>query len=190
MGGGSADAAAVLRGLNKIWNLNISREELAKLALTIDSDVPFCVYSEPALVTGRGEEITPIGPLPPMWLVIAKPQASVSTPTILRQIHEQHLNHQEVQNVVSAIKQQDFDKMCRHMGNALEPITMKKCPDIIKIKDKMLQFGADAAQMSGSGPTVFGISQKKSRATHIYNSLRGFCKEVYLVRALDSLTTK
>ena len=160
------------------------------MALTIVSDVPFCVYSEPALVTGRGEEITPIGPLPPMWLVIAKPQASVSTPTILRQIHEQHLNHQEVQNVVSAIKQQDFDKMCRHMGNALEPITMKKCPDIIKIKDKMLQFGADAAQMSGSGPTVFGISQKKSRATHIYNSLRGFCKEVYLVRALDSLTTK
>ena len=76
------------------------------------------------------------------------------------------------------------------MGNALEPITMKKCPDIIKIKDKMLQFGADAAQMSGSGPTVFGISQKKSRATHIYNSLRVFCKEVYLVRALDSLTTK
>ena len=190
MGGGSADAAAVLRGLNKIWNLNMSREELAKLALTIDSDVPFCVYSEPALVTGRGEKITPIGPLPPMWLVIAKPQASVSTPTILRQIHEQHLNHQEVQNVVSAIKQQNFDKMCRHMGNALEPITMKKCPDIIKIKDKMLQFGADAAQMSGSGPTVFGISQKKSRATHIYNSLRGFCKEVYLVRALDSLTTK
>ena len=54
----------------------------------------------------------------------------------------------------------------------------------------MLQFGADAAQMSGSGPTVFGISQKKSRATHIYNSLRGFCKEVYIVRALDSLTTK
>src|SRR5699024_3021079 len=74
MGGGSADAAAVLRGLNKIWNLNMSREELAKLALTIDSDVPFCVYSEPALVTGRGEKITPIGPLPPMWLVIAKPQ--------------------------------------------------------------------------------------------------------------------
>lgn len=84
MGGGSADAAAVLRGLNKMWRLNLTRIEMAKIGLTIDSDVPFCVFSETALVTGRGEIITPLGELTPMWIVIAKPRASVSTPTILK----------------------------------------------------------------------------------------------------------
>ena len=86
MGGGSSDAAAVLRGLNKLWNLSLEKSQLAKIGLEIDSDVPFCIYSEPALVTGKGEIITPIGDLEPMCLVIAKPHDSVSTPSILKKI--------------------------------------------------------------------------------------------------------
>ena len=80
--------------------------------------------------------------------------------------------------------------MIATMGNSLEPITAKRYPDILRIKNKMLQFGADAAQMSGSGPTVFGISQKQSRAQHIYNSLCGFCNEVYLVHPYSLVSSK
>lgn len=181
MGGGSSDAAAVLRGLNKLWQLGLSRKELAKIGLEIDSDVPFCIYSEPAFVTGKGEIVIPIGPLPPLKLIIAKPRDSVSTPSILRKIDYDKIKHQDVDAVVCAIKAQDYATMVTKMGNTLEPITARRHPEILKIKEKMLQFGCDAAQMSGSGPTVFGVYQKASRAQHIYNSLRGFCKEVYIV---------
>lgn len=185
MGGGSADAGAVLRGLNKLWKLNLSLQELAEIGLMIDSDVPFCVYSCPALVEGKGEKITPIGSLNPLWFIVAKPKASVSTPSILKQIDFNEIKHMNVQNVVTAIQNSDWEAMTANMGNSLEPITVQKYPEITRIKEKMLKFGADAAQMSGTGPTVFGIAKTESRAQHIYNSLRGFCKEVYLVRPFE-----
>lgn len=190
MGGGSSDAAAVLRALNQAWNLNLSKAKLAQIGLEIDSDVPFCVYSEPALVTGKGELINPLGDFPSLWIIVAKPKASVSTPTILKQIDYSNLAHLDVTGLVSALKEQDYAQITAKMGNVLEPITSKKHSDILRIKTKMLKFGADAAQMSGSGPTVFGITQKYSRAQHIYNSLRGFCDEVYLVRPLSATSKK
>ena len=185
MGGGSADAAAVLRGLNKLWKLNQSLTDLARIGLEIDSDVPFCVYSCPALVEGKGEKITPLNDLTSLWFVVAKPKASVSTPTILKQIDFSEIQHLNVESVVEAIQQQDWEQLTSSMGNSLEPITIQKYPEIIRIKERMIKFGAEAAQMSGTGPTVFGISTKQSRAQHIYNSLRGFCKEVYLVRPFN-----
>lgn len=187
MGGGSADAAAVLRGLNQLWGLKLSLSELAEIGLQIDSDVPFCVYSCPALVEGKGEKITQLNDLTSLWFVVAKPRASVSTPTILRQIDFSEIEHLNVENVVDAIQQQNWNLLTQSMGNSLEPITVQKYPEIVRIKDKMIKFGAEAAQMSGTGPTVFGISTKESRAQHIYNSLRGFCKEVYLVRPFNLL---
>lgn len=186
MGGGSADAAAVLRGLNNLWGLNLSLEQLAQIALEIDSDVPFCVYSRPATVTGKGEIIEPLENLPSMWIVIAKVKTSVSTPKILKQINYDNLNNLQIKPVVNAIQEGDFNKLCIHMGNCLEEVTAKKCPEIIKIKEKMIEFGAEAAVMSGTGPTIFGICKKQRRAQHIYNSLKGFCKEVYLVRPINT----
>lgn len=182
MGGGSSDAAAVLRGLNKLWALNFTLEQLAKIGLEIDSDVPFCIYSRPALVTGRGEIITPLKDLEHLNLVVAKPKDSVSTPTILKRIDYEHLTHQDVDGVAKAIMEDDYPQMIKKMGNTLEPLTSKYHPDILKIKQKMLSFGCDAAQMSGTGPTVFGICRNHSRAVRVTNSLRGFCHEVYLVR--------
>lgn len=185
MGGGSADAAAVLRALNKLWNLSLSRKELAEIGLSIDSDVPFCVYSEPALVTGHGEIITPLTSLPAMWFVIAKPPASVSTPFILRQVDYSKLEHIAVDQVVSGIRQNNYQQITSHMANVLEPITASRYPEISKIKNKMLQFGTTTALMSGTGPTVYGVCQKYSRALRVYNSLRGFCEEVYLVKSFS-----
>lgn len=182
MGGGSADAAAVLRGLNKLWDLGLNLKELAKIGLTVDSDVPFCVYSCPALVEGRGDQITPLKDLKSLWFVVAKPKVSVSTPAILRQIDFSEIQHLNVEKVVDAIQNQDWKQLTSSMGNSLESITVQRYPEITRIKEKMIKFGAEAAQMSGTGPTVFGISTKESRAQHIYNSLRGFCEEVYLIR--------
>lgn len=184
MGGGSADAAAVLRALNKLWKLGLSSKELAQFGLSIDSDVPFCVYSQTALVTGQGEIVTPLRELPTMWFVIAKPPASVSTPFILKQINYDNLEHLNVAQLVSGIKDQHFKLITSNMQNVLEPISAARYPEITRIKHKMLQFGTSAALMSGTGPTVYGVCQNYSRAARVYNSLRGFCEEVYLVKPI------
>ncbi|AMV60714.1 4-diphosphocytidyl-2-C-methyl-D-erythritol kinase [Pediococcus damnosus] len=185
MGGGSSDAAAVLRGLNNLWNLKISQEKLAKLGLQIDSDVPYCVYSQTAYVYGKGEKIQLLRQLPAMYIVIAKPRLSVSTPKILRQIDHKNLDHLKIDGILEGIRQNDFAKICANVGNVLEPVTGQLHPQIIQLKDRMLRYGAEAAQMSGTGPTVFGICHKESRAQHLVNSLKGFCPEVYLVRPLN-----
>lgn len=117
-----------------------------------------------------------------MCLVIAKPHDSVSTPSILKKIDYSKIVHQNVDGILDAISKRDYTEMTKKMGNALEPITAKRHPDIWKIKQKMLNFGCDAAQMSGSGPTVFGVCRKYQRAVRVYNGLRGFCNEVYIVR--------
>lgn len=167
LGGGSSDAAAVLRGLNQLWDLKLNNEELAKIGLTIDSDVPFCVYGHTAHVLGKGEKVIPLKKLPPMWVVIAKPKLSVSTPHIISKIEHQTLQHSNIKLMLDAIEHEDYDSICRYMGNVLEQVTGKEHPEVLKIKDKIKQFGADAAQMSGTGPTVFGICSKSTRAKHI-----------------------
>lgn len=186
LGGGSSDAAAVLRGLNRMWHLNLDLATLAKLGLQIDSDVPYCVYSQTAHVTGKGEVVTPLRKLPPMWIVLAKPKVSVSTPNILRQVDYQQLpSHPNIDGLLAGIEREDAPAIFANMGNVLEPITSRRYPEITQIKRQLLTFGADAAQMSGTGPTVFGVCRKQSRAQRVYNSLKGFCREVYLVRPVN-----
>lgn len=184
LGGGSSDAAAVLRGLNQLWGLGLSWRELAELGLQIDSDVPYCVYGRPAHVRGRGERITPLPKLPATWVVLAKPKVSVSTPSILQKIHYDDLDHPDIDALVRAIRNQDIAAMCAVMGNVLEPLTAAKHPEITQLKRQMVKFGAEVAQMSGTGPTVFGLCSKQSRAQRVFNGMKGFCREVYLVRPL------
>lgn len=188
LGGGSTDAAAVLRGLNDLWQLHLTLNQLAKLGLAVDSDVPYCVYSQPALVTGRGEKITLLPLLPPFWVVLAKPQVSISTPTILQQLnYDNELVHPDTNQLLLGINQHNFQQMIQGMGNVLAPITNQCCHEIDKLCWQMQKFGAAIAQMSGSGPTVFGLCEKYSRAQHVFNSMKGFCKEVYLVRPITTL---
>ncbi|CAH0416873.1 4-(cytidine 5'-diphospho)-2-C-methyl-D-erythritol kinase [Periweissella fabaria] len=184
LGGGSSDAAAVLRGLNRIWKLGLTLAQLAEIGLAIDADVPFCVYSQTAYVTGKGEKIAPLPKMPAAWVVIAKPTISVSTPVILRQIDYERIGHVNTKALLEGAYRQDWQQMYPYMKNVLEPITSHHYPQIIDLKERMLQSGACAAQMSGTGPTVFGICENQSRAQRILNSVKGFCKEVYIVRTL------
>lgn len=184
LGGGSSDAAAVLRALNDIWELGLSKQELAQISLTIDSDVPYCIYSQLAHVTGHGEEIELLPAQPHYWAVIAKQQISVSTPQILRQINYEKLEHLDNDRLIECLQAGDWQEAVKHMGNVLEPLTMSYHPEIKQLKDKMVSLGADVAQMSGTGPTVFAICHTESRAKRIQNSISGFCRDVHVVTLL------
>ncbi|GCF94145.1 4-diphosphocytidyl-2-C-methyl-D-erythritol kinase [Enterococcus florum] len=184
LGGGSTDSAAALRAVNRLWGLGLSIEEIAGLGAEVGSDVPYCVYGQTALVEGFGEKVTLLPTMPQCWVVVVKPRMSVSTRIIFSQIVMDEIHHPNISALIEAIEAQDYQKMTEHLGNSMEAVTIKKHPVIQQIKDRMIRYGADAALMSGSGPTVYGLCQKKSRAQHIYNALKGFCEEVYLVRTL------
>ena len=184
LGGGSSDAAAVLRGLNRLWSLRIPMEELALLGLTIGSDVPFCVMNTTALVRGRGEIIEKLPPPPPCWVILAKPNIGVSTKTIFQRIILEDMLHPNTDEIIKALKDSNLDRLSQNLGNVLEDVTLNLYPEVQIIKDRMNEAGASSVLMSGSGPTVYSLVEHESTAQRIYNGLRGFCKEVYKVRLL------
>ncbi len=184
LAGGSSDAAATLKGLNKLWQLGLSVDELAELGSEIGSDVSFCVYGGTALAKGRGEKIKLLPPPPNCWVVLAKPTIGVSTAEVYKNLKLDGLKHPNTEKMIEAIETGDYQQMCRNLGNVLESVTLKMYPEVAQIKEQMERFGADAVLMSGSGPTVFGLIQYDSRMHRVYNGLKGFCDQVYAVRLL------
>lgn len=184
LGGGSTDTAAALRGVNRLWDLGLSNEELAAIGLEIGTDVPFCVYGHTSFIGGKGELVRPITAMPQCWVVLVKPRISVSTRTVFPEVEADKIHHPDIAGLVAAINAEDYQGMIQLMGNSLEDITIKRHPVIQQIKDRMMKYGADVSLMSGSGPTVYCLCQQHSRAQRIYNALKGFCDEVYLVRTL------
>ncbi len=184
LAGGSSDAAATLKGLNELWDLGLSMDELAVLGAKIGSDVSFCVYGGTALATGRGEIIKSIPSPPPCWVVLAKPAIGVSTADVYRNLKLAEVEHPDIRAMVDAIERKDFHQICDLLGNVLESVTLEDYPDVSHIKSQMARLGAEGVLMSGSGPTVFGLTVHETRAQRIYNGLRGFCNEVYMVRML------
>lgn len=182
LAGGSSDAAATLRGLNRLWKLGLSAEKLAAIGAKIGSDVSFCVHGGTALATGRGEKIEHLPAPPNCWVILAKPAISVSTADIYRNLDVANVQHPDTAGMLEALETGNYEKMCESLGNVLEPITMNIHPQVIDLKEKMERFGADAVLMSGSGPTVFGFVRQEARVSRIYNGLKGFCKEVHAVR--------
>lgn len=184
LGGGSSDAAATLRGLNRLWELGLTLEELALIGEQLGSDVPFCIYNKTAYATGRGEVIKLIHEIPQCWVILVKPPKGISSWTVFEELDLASLPHYNHDKMIEAINENNYEEMIRYAGNALEEISGKYRPDIKMIKGKMEKFGADVAIMSGTGPTVYGLTQQYSKAQRIVNGLKGFCREVYLVRTL------
>ncbi|MFL2060022.1 4-(cytidine 5'-diphospho)-2-C-methyl-D-erythritol kinase [Marinilactibacillus psychrotolerans] len=184
LGGGSSDAAATLRGLNRLWELELTLEELALIGEQLGSDVPFCIYKKAAYATGRGEVIKLIHEIPQCWVILVKPPKGISSWTVFEELDLASLPHYNHDKMIEAINENNYEEMIRYAGNALEEISGKYRPDIKMIKGKMEKFGADVAIMSGTGPTVYGLTQQYSKAQRIVNGLKGFCREVYLVRTL------
>lgn len=184
LAGGSSDAAATLKGLNDLWELNLSIDTLAELGAKIGSDVSFCIYGGTALATGRGEKIQKLPAPPTCWVVLAKPKIGVSTAQVYGGLNLEGIEHPNTKQMIQAIETNDYELMCNSLGNVLESVTFDLHPEVVMIKEQMKRFGADAVLMSGSGPTVFGLVDNESRLGRIYNGLRGFCDEVFAVRLL------
>jgi len=186
LAGGSSDAAATLRGLNKMWDLGLSSDELAAIGSEIGSDVAFCVYGGTAIARGRGEKIEHLPAPPNCWVILAKPTIGVSTADVYRNLDVPKLSHPNINEIVQSIYNQDYESMCNNMGNVLESVTLNMYPEVRMIKEQMSRFGADAVLMSGSGPTVFGLVEHESRMQRVYNGLMGFCEHVFAIRLLGN----
>ena len=188
MAGGSSDAAAVLFGVNKMFRLGLTTEELMERGVKIGADVPYCILRGTALSEGIGEVLTSLSPVPQCQVLVAKPGINVSTKFVYENLHANDLRpeqHPDIDGMIRAIKAQDLQGIAAKLGNVLETVTVKEYPVIQEIKDKMLEFGAIGSLMSGSGPTVFGLFTNPKAAQQAYEELRygessGLAKQVYL----------
>ncbi len=159
LAGGSADAAAVLVGLNRFFDCGLSLDELKELGLKLGADVPFCLTGGTALCEGVGEIITKLPDMPDCYILIAKPLRGMSTPKAFALYDEYGGALPEVNNAaaVNALNEGDLDTLCLHMANKLQPITESCVGTVRHIAEKLLENGAKVACMSGSGTSVFGV---------------------------------
>lgn len=173
LAGGSADAAAVLRGVNELYRLNLSLDELCSLAAQLGSDIPFCLCGGTMLATGRGEVLKRLPPVPAFWVVLAKPPISVSTAWAYQHYDAEGAErHPDNEAMCRAIAAGSREELAPLLCNVLESVTIKQYPVIAAYKEKMLQQGAMVSMMSGSGPTVFGLLGTRAAAERLAAVLR------------------
>ena len=188
LAGGSADAAAVLRGLNKYWQLHLENHELESLAALLGSDIPFCIEGGTMLATGRGEVLTKLADLPEAIVVLAKPRhLEVSTAWVY-----QHYDKGRVVQAPCIWQLEDrlaagAPALVPYMGNVLETVTIPAHPVIAQIKAAMLGAGAYFALMSGSGPTVFALAHNQETATRILAALADFDVETAITSTVGRI---
>lgn len=182
LAGGSSDAAAVLVGMNRIFNLGLKQNKLMELGQKIGADVPFCIMRGTALAEGIGEKLTALPPMPKCPVLIAKPAVSVSTKFVYEnlRLHDE-IEHPDIDRIVTNIRQKNLRGIAENMGNILETVTIPSYPVIQDIKKLMKENGALNAMMSGSGPTVFGLFHSEKDIRKAYDALKqsGLAKNVY-----------
>ncbi|MDD7642329.1 MAG: 4-(cytidine 5'-diphospho)-2-C-methyl-D-erythritol kinase [bacterium] len=185
MAGGSTDAAAVLYGLNKLFGLGLSLSKLMEYGLKLGADVPYCLLRGTALAEGIGEKLTRLAPMPDCHILIAKPPVSVSTKLVYQSLDAlEQPPHPPIDAQIRDLEEQDLCSLAGHMGNVLESVTVPMHPEIERIKEMMMEQGAIAAMMSGSGPTVFGIFSEEGRAYEAKARIRssGIARQVYVTK--------
>ena len=183
MAGGSSDAAAVLYGMNKMFELGLTKKQLMERGVKLGADIPYCIMRGTALAEGIGEILTPLKPAPQCHVLIAKPGISVSTKFVYENLHANELEHHpDIDSMLAAIEANDLYGLASKMENVLETVTIKEYPIIEEIKDSMKANGAINAMMSGSGPTVFGIFDNREAAKAAYNFFKesDLGRQVYL----------
>ncbi|MBR1622935.1 MAG: 4-(cytidine 5'-diphospho)-2-C-methyl-D-erythritol kinase [Pseudobutyrivibrio sp.] len=190
MAGGSTDAAAVLFGINKLFNLKLSRQALMERGVKIGADVPYCIMRGTALAEGIGEILSPVHPMVKCPVLIAKPGISVSTKAVYEALDScfDNVKHPDIDRLIKDIEAQDLKAICSHMGNVLEEVTIPMHPIISDIKQNMLDNGAVGAMMSGSGPTVFGFfnDNKTAKAAKEALTATGMVKQLYLTTMFNN----
>lgn len=177
MAGGSADAAAVFHGMNQLFHLNLSTEELEKRAVKFGADIPFCLHKGCYLSEGIGEKLCKLPSLPPCTILLVKPAFSLSTKLIYENLHLENITdaeHPDVDRMIKELESGSLEDICALGDNLLEKVSISLRPEIQVLKDFFIKEGALLSLMSGSGPTVFGIfpEKEKEKAKMILQSLR------------------
>ena len=173
MAGGSTDAAAVFHGFNELFELSMTSLEMQQMGVELGADIPYCITGGTALSEGIGEKLTQLPPPPECSLVVVKPDISVSTKFVYENLHADQLKeHPDIDGMAEAIRTGSLTGITERMGNVLETVTIKKYPVIARIKELMLDKGAENALMSGSGPSVFGVFKDKDRAEAAAEGIR------------------
>ncbi|MDO4509269.1 MAG: 4-(cytidine 5'-diphospho)-2-C-methyl-D-erythritol kinase [Lachnospiraceae bacterium] len=183
MAGGSTDAAKTMIGINELFKLGLSKDELMKRGVRIGADVPYCIMGGTALSEGIGEILSPVSGMPNCNILIAKPPIDVSTKFVYENLHANELvSHPDIDGLKSSIEASDIYAVASKMENVLETVTVKEYPIIEEIKTYMKQNGALNSIMSGSGPTVFGLFDNYEIAKKAYDGLlaRNITTQVYL----------
>ena len=180
MAGGSADAAAVLRGMNRLFGSPLNRKELEALAGQVGSDVAFCIAGGTQLAKGRGEQLEDLPPLPPCWIVVCKPGFSISTPELFRKLDEVSLRrHPDTAGMLAALREEDLRGIGIRMYNVFEDVPDRRMRQTGEIKSVLLDHGALGAMMTGTGSAVFGIFSNTEAAERCAADLKKehrFCR--------------
>lgn len=186
MAGGSSDAAAVLRALNREEGEPFPPEQLAGIGAQVGSDVPYCVLGGTALAEGRGEVLTPLTPLPQCWAVICKPDFSVSTPELFRTIDSVRLRRRpDTAGVLRALEQGDLEGVARRMYNVFEDALPQRLNSRVQdVKTLLIHHGALGATMSGTGSATFGLFLREENARRASRALKERYADAYVCRTL------
>lgn len=187
MGGGSSDAAAVLRSLERMLGTGQDLAALAGIGERVGSDVPYCVLGGTALAEGRGEVLTPLSDLPHCHVVICKPAFSISTPELFRAVDGVRLRcRPDTDGVLAALEAGDLGGVARRMYNVFEDVLpSRQRTEVAAIRSALVQHGALGANMSGTGPTVFGLFDDADRARSAWEELRQTYRDVFLTETVE-----
>ena len=188
MAGGSSDAAAALVGINRMFQLGLTKRQLMERGVQIGADVPYCVMRGTALAEGIGEKLTSLPGVPMCYVLIGKPGINVSTKFVYENLHADSLQyHPDIDGMVASIEKGDLCGITDRMGNVLETVTCKHYPVIEQMKGILKEHGAVNALMSGSGPTVFGIFTDDQNAKEAYEAMQeaGLARQLFLTGFAD-----
>lgn len=183
LAGGSSNAAAVLFGMNRMFDLRLTRKDLMERGVRLGADVPYCIMRGTVLAEGIGEKLSVLPPMPKCTVLIAKPPVSVSTRTVYEALDAREITeHPDIDGIISGLEKGDIKLVADAMGNVLERVTIPMHPVIEVIKNEMKAAGALNAMMSGSGPTVFGLFESRADAKNAQRRIRdkALTKQVYV----------
>jgi len=186
LGGGSSDAASAIKAYNSLYKLGLTTEEMQKIGLSVGADVPFFFEGDCCRATGIGEKLRPIKGLDTGWIVLCKPNISVSTKEVYQALnYPLILSRPDVDAMERALENKDLAKVSKYLGNVLEQVTLERYSSVREIKEKLIQSEALGVLMSGSGPTVFGIFKDYDSGNKVYKKLSNIYSETYLTRSFN-----
>ena len=172
LAGGSADAAAAFRGLDKLWQLGLTLDDMAKLAIEFGADIPFCIYNKLCIAKGKGEELFFLNHKLKLPVLLVNPNIKVKTKDVFSKVKEEDLVEKKISEMTNAIYNKNIPLIERELHNSLEQIAFELEPEIRELKNQIIDLGIPGTLMSGSGATVFAISKDKSKLKYVYDIMK------------------